>query len=282
MDDQIGYFQKLGLSDYESRVLCTLFKKHEITAQDISEQSEIPYTKIYSVLNSLEKSGLIKTSLSRPKRYSSLSPEMTVKLIIEKKKEQLRGLENSSKTNIKSLEKLYQTDMPVNGNDTIWFLPNLNVVWDTVASELAGAKKFFYISADKKCWEIGLTHLGVIEGLSKQLKRNVRCRLILPLSLNEKINEVEGNWLRYIASDNVTIRALPDEQIVQNIIIVDNSDVGFAFKDPKTGKVCSGVLTKEIGMAKGTLDYFEMLWKRAMPLGDKIRIEAKRRLSKQH
>ena len=279
-DQQFSYLQKIGLSDYESRAICALFRKQELTAQEISEQSNIPYTKIYSILNNLEKAGLVRTSLSRPKKYCPLSPEMTVKLIIEGKKEQLEELEKTSKRDISSLERIYQKDVAVNGNGAVWFLPTLDIIWDTVASEASNAKKAFYILADRGCWEIAFKFQKLVSSFKKQVAKKVTASYIMPLSLNDKINTLGNDWLTYVSTDNVSIRALPDEKIVQNIMIVDNVSVGFAFKNPHNSKVWSGVLVKEESMAKGTLDYHNMLWRTAMPIEKKIREVARKELKR--
>ena len=102
MEENMHCFQKLGLTQYESMALAALAAKNEATALDIAEKSCIPYTKIYSVLVSLEKQGFIKSSLERPKVYSALKPEVIFDLFIKKKENELEYFREKTAETLKA------------------------------------------------------------------------------------------------------------------------------------------------------------------------------------
>jgi len=66
--------REIGLTEYESQAYLYLLGAGATTARQISENSDVPYSKIYEVLNSLEKKGWIETRSGRPKRYYPKPP----------------------------------------------------------------------------------------------------------------------------------------------------------------------------------------------------------------
>ena len=71
--------RKLGLTGNEIKVYMLLLSSGPLTAKEISDYSKVPFSKIYIILNSLEKKGWISSSDTRPTKYVSLSPDEAVK-----------------------------------------------------------------------------------------------------------------------------------------------------------------------------------------------------------
>jgi len=66
--------REIGLTEYEIRAYMHLLQTGVTTASQISENTEVPYSKIYETLNSLEKKGWIRTQGGRPRRYYPRPP----------------------------------------------------------------------------------------------------------------------------------------------------------------------------------------------------------------
>jgi sugar-specific transcriptional regulator TrmB len=66
--------KKVGLTDYEVNAYIILLEKGALTAKQISYGAQIPFSKVYQVLNSLEEKGWIEVSRKRPSRYIPKSP----------------------------------------------------------------------------------------------------------------------------------------------------------------------------------------------------------------
>ncbi|MEM2110779.1 MAG: TrmB family transcriptional regulator [Candidatus Bathyarchaeia archaeon] len=66
--------REIGLTEYEIRAYLYLLQAGEITASQLSENTDVPYSKVYEVLNSLEKKGWIKNQGGRPRLYYPKSP----------------------------------------------------------------------------------------------------------------------------------------------------------------------------------------------------------------
>jgi HTH-type transcriptional regulator, sugar sensing transcriptional regulator len=61
-----GTLREMGLNAYEIDTYITLL--------EISQEAKVPYSKIYDVLNALKEKGWVKSSESRPFKYSPTSP----------------------------------------------------------------------------------------------------------------------------------------------------------------------------------------------------------------
>ena len=69
-----GTLREMGLNAYEIDTYITLLESGQLTAMEISQEAKLPYSKIYDVLNALKEKGWVKSSESRPFKYSPTSP----------------------------------------------------------------------------------------------------------------------------------------------------------------------------------------------------------------
>ncbi|KYC50533.1 MAG: Sugar-specific transcriptional regulator TrmB [Candidatus Methanofastidiosum methylothiophilum] len=60
---------KMGLTDYESKVIVSIIKYGESTAKDISLNSGVPYSRIYDTINDLLDKGWITKKEGRPSLF---------------------------------------------------------------------------------------------------------------------------------------------------------------------------------------------------------------------
>ena len=74
-------FKNLGLSQNEMKVYLLLLYSGPLTAKEISEYSQVPFSKIYLVLNNLEKKGWLNSSTTRPIKYSAKPPQEAVEIV---------------------------------------------------------------------------------------------------------------------------------------------------------------------------------------------------------
>ena len=62
------------MNAYEIDVYTALLESGQITAMEISKKANVPYSKIYEVLNSLKNKNWIKSVETRPTKYYPISP----------------------------------------------------------------------------------------------------------------------------------------------------------------------------------------------------------------
>ena len=69
------YLKQVGLTTYESEAYLTLLSRRMMTAEEISEKTSIPITRVYGTLEQLMQKGFAKIVQGRPKRFHAVSPE---------------------------------------------------------------------------------------------------------------------------------------------------------------------------------------------------------------
>jgi sugar-specific transcriptional regulator TrmB len=59
--------KEFGLTDYETRAFVALTINGISSAKDISDKTQIPYSRIYDILLNLESQGWVKVHQGRPR-----------------------------------------------------------------------------------------------------------------------------------------------------------------------------------------------------------------------
>ena len=74
MDENISVLKGIGLTMYEAQAYVTLTSLISATAVEVSENSNIPRSKIYDVLKKLNQKNFIEIEDGRPLTYNVKSP----------------------------------------------------------------------------------------------------------------------------------------------------------------------------------------------------------------
>jgi HTH-type transcriptional regulator, sugar sensing transcriptional regulator len=77
----------LGLSNYEARIYAALVLFDNAEAKEIIEFLGISKPSVYEALDHLEERGLAVKRVTKPARYSAITPEMAVDLLMNKHKQ---------------------------------------------------------------------------------------------------------------------------------------------------------------------------------------------------
>ncbi|MGB9675962.1 MAG: TrmB family transcriptional regulator [Candidatus Bathyarchaeales archaeon] len=80
--------REVGLNTYEIDAYLAVLEGGQMTAMEISRKANVPYSKIYEVLNSLRDKGWIKRFETRPTKYQPVAPLEAIanaKLMFEEK-----------------------------------------------------------------------------------------------------------------------------------------------------------------------------------------------------
>ena len=97
--DFLEKIKDFGLNSYESKIWTALLSRGVSTAGELSDIANVPRSRSYDVLESLEKKGFVVMKLGKPIKYMAVAPNEVVervkKLIqqeIQKTKKKLRGV----------------------------------------------------------------------------------------------------------------------------------------------------------------------------------------------
>jgi len=88
-----GWFETLGLTEYEATALSELLGLGRTTAPNLSEATGIPKARIYGVLDSLSDRGYIKVIPGRPKEYRAKPPADILDRAVENRRQEFEGFE---------------------------------------------------------------------------------------------------------------------------------------------------------------------------------------------
>ena len=152
----------LGLSNYEASVYAALVLYENAEAKEIIDFLEISKPSVYEALDRLSDLGLAVKRASKPARYSPISPDMAVEILLDKH----RKAADQAQVELKKLEK----EKVRTGGD--------NALWTIYGDANIGYKFRDMLSRAKKHIEctIGERYLPFIENLRLP---DVRVRLIV-------------------------------------------------------------------------------------------------------
>ncbi len=89
----LSFFKRVGLSNYEARVMVVLLRAGEGDVRYISEHSGVPRTKLYDVLEGLVKKGYVIKKDTRPLRFSIVDPEKILRRMLEERRREVERAE---------------------------------------------------------------------------------------------------------------------------------------------------------------------------------------------
>lgn len=80
-EELLGKLIKLGFTNYEARTYLGLLRNNPATGYEVSQQTDVPRSVIYSILRKLETMGVVISIHDKPRRYIPLSPKQLLSLL---------------------------------------------------------------------------------------------------------------------------------------------------------------------------------------------------------
>jgi sugar-specific transcriptional regulator TrmB len=232
--------RELGLTQYETRAYLALLDKGALTASQISELAEVPYSKIYEVLASLEKKGWIKAERGRPSRYYPKAPSEALEAAKLRLEEMTKLWEQ---TILGELQPLYEK-RGIREKPDIWILRGEFSTIAKLKEILDKARKEVMIAtpALPKSLE------NVVVSMLTQL-RNSGVNVLFMIS-----KEAKTRNLKKIANvAEVRVR----DQMFGGGVIVDSKEAVLFLGEEKPTLV---IWSNHLGLVKFARDYFQFLW----------------------
>ena len=82
--DFLNKLKDFGLNSYESKLWIALLSRGVSTAGELSDISNVPRSRAYDVLESLEKKGFIIVKVGKPIKYLAVTPNEVVERVKKK------------------------------------------------------------------------------------------------------------------------------------------------------------------------------------------------------
>lgn len=75
MNDIVEKLKEFGFNSYEAKVYIALLKKSPATGYEISQMADIPQSRAYDALKSLETESIVYSTKEKPQKYTPISPK---------------------------------------------------------------------------------------------------------------------------------------------------------------------------------------------------------------
>lgn len=115
-DEAFELLQQLGLKEYEARCLVALVGVASATAKEVSDESEVPRTRVYDAMRVLESQGLVEVQHANPQQFRAVPVAEAVETLRRQYDSRFDTLETA-------LERLHDTGAPEEGEThEVWSL----------------------------------------------------------------------------------------------------------------------------------------------------------------
>jgi sugar-specific transcriptional regulator TrmB len=242
--------QEFGLTDYEIRAYNSLLDLGAATASELSEAANVPYSKIYEVLGSLERKGWIEMEHGRPSKYYPKPPSVAIEITKQE-------FENKVRTNetlvIQELQPLYERK-EVHERPDIWIVRGeLNII-AKIRETIENAQRELLVASPEIPDSLVDAMVPIVRSVAE---RGVK---VLAMTMQD-VSKSTMEKLSKICE--VRLRA----QMFGGGIIVDGREVilllGGEGNDRE--RTSLAIWSDHIGLARFARNYFEYLWHDSKP-----------------
>ncbi len=242
-NDIIDNLEELGLSKYESSAYLTLIQKGSLAPSEIAYYSNLPRTKVYSVLKKLEKKKLSVISQEKPLIFSPIPPEEAFHEILQLSERRIKNMKKIVETLQRISDEFHR---PVGCEEKRYTVLNAKSAFLKVNELIAGCKASINASLDT--W--GVRFLSQCkDSIVKAMTNNVKFRLLVGY------DSLDDECLLTMPED-ITVRI---GDIRSSRIIIDS--VSMILMDSKNGKAALFNSLDVIGVSY--IRHFEEDWANA-------------------
>lgn len=233
--------RELGLTAYESAVYISLVEKGVMTASEISENAGVPFSKVYEILNSLERKAWVDIERGRPSRYFAKSPMEAFEAAKHKLEGKMRGWERAV---IGELQPLYEK-RELREKPDIWILRGEASVLAKLREMLGKAHNQVMIAAPLFARGLAEKALPLLASL-----RLTNVKILVMVAGEPKSWGLEG------LTSVVEVRGR-DGMFGGGVIVDGEEALLFLGEEDKPSLV---IWSNHVGLVKFAKDYFQYLW----------------------
>jgi sugar-specific transcriptional regulator TrmB len=216
------------LNEYEVKIWVALLSRGSATAGELSDISNVPRSRTYDILESLEKKGFIIMKVGRPIKYIAVSPNDIVGRV-------KKDIEIRTQETLDNLEKVKETDsfkeiillhkqgiLGVDPSEVSGAFKGRTAIYTHLNDLFLNAKKEVIIVGTDNDFIRKIKHFK--NNFNKLKQKDVKIRFYAPFEAEEAKNAAE-EAKNYINSKRFDLRG--------RFVIVDNEDVVFMVNDDK-------------------------------------------------
>jgi HTH-type transcriptional regulator, sugar sensing transcriptional regulator len=217
-----------GLNSYESKLWAALLSKGAATAGELSDAANVPRSRSYDVLESLEKKGFVIMKIGKPIKYVALPPEHVLDNVRKRIAEDAQ-IQDQMLTKIKTsdvfgeLTSLYSTGVEkVDPADHSGIVRGRRNIQHHLEKVMKSASKSIVIQSSSKGIPM---EAALLKAVTRKVKRAVKIMVTVPTSSDTQLLVKE-------ASPQVEIRSA---QIQGRFYIIDEKELIFLVAESDSG-----------------------------------------------
>jgi sugar-specific transcriptional regulator TrmB len=238
--------QEFGLTDYEIRSYSSLLEIGPATASELSEASDVPYSKIYEILGSLEKKGWIESEHGRPSKYYPKPPSLAIEITKSQ-------LENKLKTNealvLDELQPLYEKK-GVREHPDIWIVRGDFNVLARIRETVEHVQKEILAAVPAIPDPVAEMLVPLVKSMAE---RGVKVQI---MTMKDSLTET---MVKLSKICEVRVR----DQMFGGGVIADGREVILLLGQEGEEAIGLAIWSDHIGLSKFAKNYFEYLWAEA-------------------
>ena len=229
--------REIGLTDYETRAYLILLERGVMTASEVSEHGNVPYSKVYETLNSLERKGWVEAERGRPSRYFPKAPSEALEAARLRLEDMVSGWRNVV---LGELQPLYERRELLEKPD-IWILRGEFSVLAKLREMLGNTRKELMVAAPA----FARSFVDAVVATLSQLRDS---------GVNVHVM-VTANWdvERIAKAGEVKVR----DGMFGGGVVVDGREALLILGEDKPTLV---IWSNHTGLVKFARDYFQYLW----------------------
>ncbi len=258
-DEFLGRLRKIfDLNLYEVKVWTALLSRGTSTAGELSNISDVPRSRTYDILESLEKKGFIVMRLGKPIKFIALKPEEVVErvkknLVVEAKEKSKRLDKLKSEDVLKELSTLFTQGIKfVEPSDLSGSLRGRQNLYNHLDMLIRSADSTITLVTTKE----GLSRKleALMPSLEKCKKRGVKIRIAAPIDASNK--EIAKEFSKVAEVRNL-------ENIKARFVVIDSEQLMFMLLDDEKfhPNYDIGVWINTEFFASTLEQMFELAWK---------------------
>ncbi|MEK6867582.1 MAG: helix-turn-helix domain-containing protein [Nanoarchaeota archaeon] len=250
--------KEFGLNSYEAKIWSALLSRGVSSAGELSDISNVPRSRAYDVLESLEKKGFIIMKIGKPIKYIAVEPQEVLERVKQRVQEEAvnqgKLLEELRKDPILGeLDMLFKQGVDiVNPTDLSGSLRDRTNMYNSVNTMINNAEKSVAIMTTAK--ELVRLSESIKKSVERAAKRGVKIKIAVPMTKESK-KGVE------VFEKTATVRHL--DVVKSRLFIVDSKEVCFALLDDDKAvpSYDVGIWVNSPFFAQALMKMFDTVWK---------------------
>lgn len=256
----LNKLKQFGLNSYEAKIWTALLSRGVSTAGELSDISNVPRSRSYDVLESLEKKGFIIMKIGKPIKYIAVQPsevlERVKKMTQENAQKEMAAIDEIKETDMfEQLTSLHTNGMElIDPADLSGSFKSRNHVYSQMDTMIKNAESSIIIMTS----EDGFLRKAKTfkRAFKKAHDRGVNIKILAPISPKSQsvVDEIsEFAEIRHVTS------------IKARTCIVDNKEIAFMLLDDNTADANydAGIWVNTEFFAQALVNMFNEIWKNA-------------------